>query len=170
MITIISNKINTLNQKKYSKFLEDVDIYRLTCSCGLSGCLIKHAYYKRSIKTPNGLITLSILRVKCKHCGITHAIFPMLIVPYSKILLSDHISIIKAYTYKTSLEPIMIANECIDERNIRYVTLQYLTHWKERIAAFLFSLDDMSLLVKQCLLTFKRQFMQIKCTPNVLFC
>ncbi|WP_423236818.1 DUF6431 domain-containing protein [Clostridium butyricum] len=60
----------------------------------MSGQLIKHAYYNRHIKTPNGIIMLKILRVKCKCCNRTHAIFPECIVPYSQVLLNDHISII----------------------------------------------------------------------------
>ena len=60
----------------------------------MSGQLIKHAYYNRHIKTPNGIIELTILRVKCKCCNKTHAIFPTCIVPYSQVLLKDHLSIL----------------------------------------------------------------------------
>lgn len=170
MITIISNKINTLNQISYNNFLQDIEMHQLSCSCGLSGCLIKHGYYSRYIKTSYGNIPLSILRVKCKHCGKTHAIFPVLIVPYSNILLNTHLSIITTYISKSSFEPIMMDNEYIDESNIKYIIRQFLRHWKERIAAFRFSVfDSLDILSKQCLNTFKRQFMQIKGTRNILF-
>ena len=171
MITIITNKINTLNQISYNIFLENIEMHQLSCSCGLSGCLIKHGYYTRFIKTSHGIIQLSILRVKCKHCGKTHAIFPALIVPYSQVLLNTHLSIITAYISKSSFEPIMTANEFIDESNIKYIIRQFIRHWKERIASFEFSVfDSLDILSKQCLNTFKRQFMQIKCTENILFC
>lgn len=170
MITVFSEKINTLNQISYNKFLDTIGFHQLTCSCGLSGSLIKHGYYNRSIKTPDGIITLSILRMKCKHCGKTHAIFPWTVVPYSQVLLNDHVSIISTYIEKTSFEPIMIANEYIDESNISYIIKQFLRHWKERITAFGFSVtDDILALSKWCLHTFKRQFMQIKCVSNIRF-
>lgn len=170
MITIILDKINTLNQISYNNFLQNIEMHQLSCSCGLSGCLIKHGYYNRSIKTSHGIILLSILRVKCKHCGKTHAIFPVLIVPYSNILLDTHLSIITAYISKSSFEPIMMANEYIDESNIKYIIRQFLRHWKERIASFRFSVfDSLDTISNQCLNTFKRQYMQIKCTTNILF-
>ena len=145
-----------------------MDIHTLTCSCGMSGQLIKHAYYDRHIKTPNGIIILKILRVKCKCCNKTHAIFPECIVPYSQILLNDHVSIIKAYNNGSSFDSIMLSNEFIDESNIRYIIKQYRKHWKELIISFRISLDLS--ISKQCLRHFKRQFMQIKCTPNIIFC
>lgn len=170
MITVISYEINTLDQISYDEFLNTISYHQLSCSCGLSGCLIRHGYYSRSIKTSRGITSLSILRVKCKHCGKTHAIFPLVIVPYSQMLLNDHISIIAAYTGKASFEPIMMANEYIDESNIRHIIRQFLRHWKERIAAFgFFITGDKKALAEQCLRTFKRQFMQIKCTTNILF-
>lgn len=170
MITIISDNINTFNEISYNKFLDTINYHQLSCSCGMSGCLNKHGHYNRSIKTSDGIITLSILRVKCKHCGKTHAIFPQVIVPYSQILLNDHISIITAYITKASFEPIMMANENIDESNIGYIIGKYLRHWKERIVTIGLSItDDIVFLSKQCIRTFKRQFMQIKCITNILF-
>lgn len=166
MITNLGIKIKSLDQEKYNNFLENVNFHKLTCSCEQSGQLTKHAYYNRRIKTSKGLIALRILRIKCKCCGKTHALFPEYIVPYSQILLNDHISIIKAYNDNSSFESIMMTNESIDESNINYIIKQYLRYWKERIAAFKISLDfNMS---KQCLKSFKRQFMQIKCVQNIL--
>lgn len=94
-------------------------MHQFSCSCGLSGCLIKHGYYTRFIKTSHGIIKLSIFRVKCKHCGKTLAIFPALIIPYSQVLLNTHLSIIAAYISKSSFEHIMMANEYINESNIK---------------------------------------------------
>lgn len=169
MITIIADKINTLNQISYNKFLGNINYNQLSCSCGMSGCFNKHGYYNRSIKTSDGIITIFIHRVKCKHCSKTHAIFPHIIVPYSQILLREHISILTAYTNKTSFESIMLDIISIDESNIRYVISRYLSHWNEIITAFGFSIiDDILTIVEQCLSTFKRQFMQIKCVTNIL--
>lgn len=171
MITIITDKINTFSQNSYNKFLDTINFHQLACSCGLSGSLIKHGYYKRSLKTSLGKISLSILRMKCKHCGKTHAIFLSFIVPYSQIQLNDHISIIKAHIKKTSFDPIMITTETIDEGNIRYILKNFKFYWKERLASFGFSISDPpDILCKNCLETFRRQFMQIKCTPNIQSC
>ena len=167
IIPNLNVKIKSLTQKSYDKFIKNIDFHRLTCSCGKSGLLVKHGYYKRNVKNNDGKVTLTILRVKCKSCGKTHAIFPECIVPYSQILLSDHISIINAYKTKSPFEPIMIANEFISQNNIIYIIKQYLQYWAERIPSFKILLDFS--VSKQCLKNFKRQFMQIKCIPNILF-
>jgi len=166
MITNITIKIKYLSQENYNNFLDSIHFHNLTCSCGISGNLIKHAYYTRSVKTPEGLVALRILRVKCKCCGKTHALFPECIVPYSQILLEDHIKIINAYNHKTSFEPIMMHNLYIDESNIRHIIKKYVYHWKERLTAFFISMDVN--LSYNCICSFKRQFMQIKCTPNIV--
>jgi len=132
MITILSDKIKSFSQESYNKFIDDICIHRLSCSCDIKGSLVKHAYYKRKVKTPDDVVILRILRVICKSCGTTHAIFPTEIVPYSQIPLLDHISIIQTYQTHGSFEAIMMENEFIDESNIRYIIRQYLHHWKER--------------------------------------
>ena len=167
MVTNFNIKIKSLTQKNYNEFVKNINLNKLTCSCGMSGQLVKHAYYNRRVKNFDGIIELKILRVKCKCCNKTHAVFPKCIVPYSQILLEDHLSIIKAYNSHSSFEPIMLANEFIDESNISYIIKQYLKHWKELITSFKISLDLS--ISKQCLDYFKRQFMQIKCTPNIKF-
>lgn len=167
MITNLNIKIKSLTQKSYNKFIKNIDFHKFTCSCGMSGQLVKHGYYKRNVKNSDGKASITILRVRCKCCNKTHAIFPKCIVPYSQILLQDHISIINAYNTKSSFEPIMIANESIDESNIFYIIKQYLKYWKERIISFNISVDLS--ISKQCLEYFKRQFMQIKYIPNILF-
>lgn len=167
MITHLKIKIKSITQKTYNEFIENMDIHALTYSCGMSGQLIKHVYYNRHIKTPDCIILLKILRVKCKCYNKTHAIFPECIVPYSQVLLNDHISIIKAYNNRSSFEPIMFSNEFIDESNISYIIKQYLKYWKELIISFRIPLDLS--ISKQCLIRFKRQFMQIKCPPNIIF-
>ena len=97
MITNTSHKIKYFTQKTYNQFLDKIQFHRLSCSCGRSGCLIKHAYYERRVKTPDGCVILRILRVICKHCGKTHAVFPEWFVPYSQILLKHHLKIIQTH-------------------------------------------------------------------------
>ncbi|HAS73984.1 MAG TPA: hypothetical protein DCS67_07560 [Clostridiales bacterium UBA8960] len=57
----------------------------------------------------------------------------------------------------------------MDESNIRYVIRQYLCHWLERLLSVSLSLCSTKDLVDLCFSNFKRQFMQIKRTPNILF-
>lgn len=167
MITIILDKIKSFSQNNYNEFIDDLPFHRISCTCKQKGCLVKHGYYNRSIKSTDGLLRLSILRVRCKSCGKTHAILPSWIVPYSRILYRDQVSIIHSFLNRLSFEPIMISNLLIDENNIRYIIHQYLAHWKERIASF-GGVVHVSVM-KSCFKHFSRQFMQIKCTPNILF-
>ena len=167
MITNLTVKIKSLSQKSYDDFLNHLQYHNLTCSCGISGHFTKHAYYTRTVKTSDGPIVLRILRVICRCCGKTHALFPVCIVPYSQILLNDHLDILICHNKKAAYESIMMSNIYIDESNIRYVVKQFLRHWKERITAFGISLDAHQISC-DCLRTFKRQFMQIKCVPNIL--
>lgn len=167
MITILVDKSKSFSQKSYNKFIDEHPFHKLSCTCKQKGGLIKHGYYIRSIKSPEGLMKLSILRVYCKSCKKTHAILPSWIIPYSNILFHDQVAIIHSYLNHLSYEPIMLSNLLIDESNIRYVIYQYLAHWKERIASFSGAVN--SSLTKSCFKHFSRQFMQIKCTPNILF-
>jgi len=167
MITIFTNKIKSFSQKTYDTYIYNLPFYKLSCTCGTKGQLIKHAYYVRFLKSLGDLIPLIVLRVRCKSCHRTHAILPDWIVPYSRLLLDDHISIIQAYTHRLSYESIMLANLLIDENNILYIVSQYLKHWKERIASFALPMDNY--LTKNCFRHYQRQFMQIKYTPNIFF-
>ena len=167
MITIISKNFKSFSQNNYDLFLDALPFHCLFCTCGRKGDLIRHGYYSRSIKTPQGLVILSLLRVKCKSCHRTHAILPSTIVPYSQISFGDHIKIIQAFNRQESFEPIMLANLLIDESNIRSIIRQYRIHWKERLASFGGILD--SSLIQSCFRHFSRSFMQIKCTANCLF-
>ena len=170
MITVITENFKVFSQKSYNEFLKDVNIHELPCSCNIKGQLIKHGYYKRKIKTSGNINTIKILRVKCKSCGKTHAVFPKEVVPYSQIALQDQIAIIQAHLSRESFEIIMITNEFIEENNIKYIINNYRTYWKERLKSYRISIfDKVKSLISKCLNTFKRQFMQIKCTPNILF-
>ena len=167
MITISSPKIKSFSQKNYNEIIDKLQFHSISCTCGQKGQLIRHGYYTRSIKTPSGLKSLKILRVKCNHCNRTHAILLDFIVPYSRITLEDHLAIIKSFESKQSYEPIMLLNPYIDEGNIVYVIKQYLHHWKQKLFAFGLSINNC--LIKNCFFVFKRQFMQIKRTLNILF-
>lgn len=166
MITYKTKKHNIIKQDIYDKHIESLQRHKIKCSCGHLGCLIIHGYYIRKIKTPFGKIALRIVRLLCKECGKTHAVLPDSIVPYSQITIEDHILILRATT-KEDHNKIMEDNLCIDESNISYIKRNYKKHWKERLRTYKISLDYN--LTSLCLLYYKRQFMQIKCTINLLY-
>jgi hypothetical protein len=170
MITVIAKKFNTLHKENsnfqsiYDQLIDkEIDFFKLQCSCGHHGCLTKHAYYYRYIRTISGFVKLKILRVFCSLCHKTHAIMLHTIVPYSQILFEQHLDIVTKPISK--LETLMI-NFNIDLSLIRYIKKQYDRHWKQRLSKHQIPLDDsLSLL---CFTHFNQQFMQIRCLPNVL--
>ena len=103
MITIFNHTFKTLSQNYYDKTIDSIHFHRLTCSCGHSACLSRHAYYHRSIKTPPGKIRLRICRVKCSFCGATHALLLAEMVPYSQIPLISQFYIARESLWLTWL-------------------------------------------------------------------
>ena len=97
MITLFYENDSIFNQDTYDNIKDQVDFMNVRClHCKHSGCFIKYARYKRTFRLPDFTITISILRVLCKECGHTHAVFLCDFVPYSQILLDDQMSITKS--------------------------------------------------------------------------
>lgn len=73
----------------YTRFILMLNLFRLECSnCHRREGFTRHGYYTRgyvleACDLEKG-VRIRILRVKCKHCGCTHAILPEEIVPYLK--------------------------------------------------------------------------------------
>ena len=170
MITIFSSTFNTLSQNYYDKTIDSIPFHRLTCTCGHSACLKRQAYYYRSIKTPLGKIRLRICRVKCSLCCTTHALLLAEMVPYSQIPLISQIYITRESPADSpDYNAVMTANPEIDESNIASVLRQFKCFRKERLLSQSISLEDHNNLIRQSFAFFRRQFMQIKCTSNILF-
>ena len=117
MITITVPFDNPLNQKTYENIINSLQFHQLQCTCGHSGCLTIHGYYTRSLKKDDSGIPLSICRVRCSHCGRTHALLPSLLVPYSQVSLQDQISIISSYEASGDYEEIMAGTPSVDENH-----------------------------------------------------
>ncbi len=168
MITINTNKCNPISQNNYNDFIDSIDFHNLQCTCGHSACLVKHGYYRRFVKTCDcDKLRLSILRVQCSCCKKTHALFPIDIVPYSSITLSDHISIINNHEQLLSQDHLMSNKPTIDESNISYIIRMYKKYWKQRLLAYAISLTDSILSIcSRCIYHFNLQFMQIKRRRN----
>lgn len=170
MITIFNHSFNSISQTYYDKTINRLDFHRLTCSCGHSACLTRHAYYYRSVKTSAGKLLLRICRLKCSVCGSTHALLLAEMIPYSQIPFISQIYITReSLSSLPDYSSLMAEIPEIDEKNIYSIRRQFKRFWKERLLSEAISFDDTSALFKQCFSFFKRQFMQIKCTTNILF-
>ena len=167
MITLYVEENNPLTPDFYNSVLNSLQFHQLRCPCGHSGCLSIHGYYHRSIKTNDGKMRFRICRVKCELCGHTHAILLSSMVPYSQISFSDHRRIIKDQENRTESRVTLSSALSFDESNYRYIIRMYLRHWKQRLLSERISARDGGL-ISRCFQFWKRQFMQIKCTPNIL--
>ena len=169
MITIFVEESNPLTPNFYNNLINSLQFHRLTCTCGHSACLSIHGYYTRSLKTPEGKSSFRICRVICSCCHHTHALLPSSMVPYSQISMEEHVEVISCHETKEGWETLMHRNPSIDEGNCRYIVRSFLKHWKQRLLSGKITLSDRTLLIRDCFTAFSRQFMQIRCTPNILF-
>lgn len=170
MITVTVEECNSFSQDYYDSIVFSLQIHQLTCSCGHSGCLTLHAYYKRKVKPPDGSeVILRITRVKCSEWGATHAILLSSIVPYSQISLSVQQIIVDAYESDDDTLSVCTDTGTIDENNVKSVIRRYLRHWQQRLLSFRIVLSPIRLLVERCFSFYSVQFMQIRRTFNTLF-
>ena len=169
MITIFVEENNPLTPNFYNNLINSLQFHRLTCTCGHSACLSIHGYYTRSLKTPEGKSSFRICRVICSCCYHTHALLPSSMVPYSQVSTEEHVDIISSHEDGKGWEILMEHNPSIDESNCRYIIRSFLLHWKQRILSEKITLTDRTVLIHDCFSAFARHFMQIHCTPNILF-
>lgn len=170
MITRFVNNYNSFSQDSYFNFVESTAFNKLVCpSCKHKDCLNIHGYYKRKVRTYENSITLSICRVKCSFCHVTHALMPSSIVPYHQIPLIDIINTIKSYESHKSLKDIIKDITNLDFSNYYRIISIYLKYWKQRLISFKISLSSTNDLVISCFKSFFCQFMQIAKIPNILF-
>lgn len=168
MITLSVDDYNPVSQDFYDKTIKTLQFHQLTCSCGHSGCLTIHGYYYRSVKSGDDSVRLRICRVICSHCGKSHALLLSSFVPYSQILLTDHIMILSDFEKGYLSTAVMEKTPSIDEDNLRSIIHLYVKYWKQRLLSACIPLASPSLTL-QCFSSFGRQFMQNKKTTNILF-
>lgn len=169
MITIFSPNCNNISQESYDETISTLEFCTLLCTCKHYGCLTKHAYYHRKIKTESGGCKLKICRVKCSVCGCTHALLLSCIVPYSQVSLAVHIAIASCEDGAEKKTNIMETNPDVDESCISYILHQYRRHWKQRLISEAILLSPITILIKKCFSSFKRNFMQIRGTSNIIY-
>ena len=142
MITITVPFDNPLNQKTYENLINTLQFHQLPCTCDHSRCLTIHGCYTRSLKEDDSEITLSICRVKCSHCGKTHALLPSQLVPYSRVSLQEQAAILSAYENSGDFEQIMDRTSSIDENRIASIIKRYVKHWMQKIHSFRIELSS----------------------------
>ena len=169
MITLLVKDCNTLSQDFYNSCIFNLQLHRIRCSCGHSGCLTFHGYYTRKVKAPGGSFRLKVCRVICSECGRTHAILPSSLVPYSQIPLDCQCQIVCFSESGSSPDPILEKYPDVDENNVKHVIRNYRRHWKERLLSEDLGLSPLITLVMACFAHYSAQFMQIRRMANILF-
>jgi len=170
MITLLTNDFKRFTQAIYDETVEKMQIRRIPCSCGCSGCMVRHGFYLRRFKDSYGTKRIRILRLKCTRCKRTHAILPAAIVPYSQISLACQQTMLRSRIGSPAMETMMNANPDIDESSISHVRKQFRRFWEQRLHSEQMSLRlELPELVKACFHSFCRQFMQIRSGNNLLF-
>ena len=168
MITVSFTGFKGITTKIYGELTANLPLYRLHCSCGHAGCLVRHGYYRRRLKTRQGTIVLCILRVKCKECGRTHAILPELVVPYSQIPADLQQYMLLYPLGSPELEELMQANSDITESSVLAVRSRYRKQWKERLLTMGHKVqEEIADLIREAFSFFHRQFMQIRQGTNL---
>ncbi|MGN0734446.1 MAG: DUF6431 domain-containing protein [Anaerovoracaceae bacterium] len=165
MITIKCTSVNSINQKFYNDLTYDLNIASLTCPCCGHHNFVRHGYYERTLKFKENTIRLTVLRVRCKSCGSTHAILPECIVPYSQLSLDVHVTIITSKNID-EFRRYMESNTDLDESTFYCTRNRFKKHWKERLRSFGILITDT--IVEKCFSCFSKQFMQIHCMRNIL--
>lgn len=129
--------LNIISQSSYSADISNIDFSTIKCSNCLSvGLFVVHAYYCRYVKLPYGKIKLRILRIRCSECGITHALIPIEIIPYTQRSLETAHSICLHLMNKLS-------SDFIDPDEINHIKYSL---WKSRLDSFDFSVSLISII------------------------
>ena len=96
IILTLKKKINAFSkysnkssfQRAYSNLISSIDFSNIIYPCSSTSWDI-HAYYDRNISFCGEKIKVRILRIKCRHCGKTHAVLIEDMIPYSSFFAED---------------------------------------------------------------------------------
>ena len=95
MIILKDTKINFKKniQNQYNKLISSIDFSQINCSCDHHDWK-HHCRYKRYVDFFGVKVKILIVRIRCEHCGKTHAVLFQNMIPYSSINQSEAISIL----------------------------------------------------------------------------
>lgn len=97
MISLIIKDFNALDkiisskdlQSHYDKVISHYDYLTFKCSeCNNCWWHI-HGYYKRKIIIYGYMFEISVVRIKCANCNVTHVILPSFIIPFNLNSIKD---------------------------------------------------------------------------------
>lgn len=84
--------------------------------------------------------------------------------------MEEQLEIVRQSEGERNYGAVMNANALIDESDVRSVIRRYRRGWKERLISFGLSIwQEAEALLRDCFRHFRRQFLQIRRTPNGLF-
>lgn len=129
MISFSIKGYNTLSPYSYNKFIQSVDLRSLHCECDPSASFSIHAYYNRYVKTPVGKILYRICRVICSYCGVTHALIPICIIPYTQRSLQDTVCLFLAFHKNIPFSSIFDHFFHFDPAEIYRLRKHFLLNW-----------------------------------------
>lgn len=162
MLTYQVDDFKSFSQKFYEECLSRIDFFSVQCTCRHKGCLKRHGFYKRNVKTDNGIVTLKILRVRCSECGKTHAVLLSSMVPFSQISVPDQFDIILGDDQR-----VMDNNPDINESSCSHIRKSYRSFFSEFLKGENVPLSDIRQIISVCLSKLRRQFMQMKCSMKL---
>lgn len=164
MIIVHSAAVNTLTQKSYDKMTDSLHTEQMKCPfCHHVGFYV-NSYYFRTVDNGEDSFRLLVKQVICPACGRSHTILPDTIIPYSKYTIHVVHAIVKA-----DKQSEIIRNVPVD--TIRWIIAMFCRKWKERLLAENIPLEDSPAAIsKQCINTFKMQFMQNHCGKLIYQC
>ena len=126
--------------KAYSAFVAMLNMFALECNnCHRRGECIRHGYYERgyllSAEDVLAGTRIRILRVRCKHCGKTHAVLPEEIIPYLQYTVTFIGSVLNRYYtrmhYDGYIRKESVEKICLDME----IEVPQLYRWKKRFEA-----------------------------------
>lgn len=141
MLSFVTKNFKILNQSSYTKCVLNINFNEITCSkCNHDNCFKVHAYYVRYIKVGPIKIKIKITRIICSHCGITHAVLPYSIIPYTQRTLEDTIFIYNLISSDTSLNYALIENHPSISLSDLFILQRSFHLWEDVMASI--SLND----------------------------
>ena len=116
MIILKDTKLNFKKniQNQYNKLISNIDFSKICCSCD-HHVWKQHCRYKRYVDFFGVKIKILIVRIRCEHCGKTHAVLFQNMIPFSSINQNEAISIINHSLYvETSYLAFLIRKFSLD--------------------------------------------------------
>lgn len=81
MISLNYGNFNT-DIEAYNKLVANLEVGTISCPYCHHASMVRHGYYTRYINISGKHEEITILRIRCKTCGRTHAVIPSFVVPY----------------------------------------------------------------------------------------